>query len=46
MKKVERKKKLLASADRILDEYNAGRLTKRQMVMSMEPISMVLREYD
>ena len=45
MTKTEKKKKLLNSADRILDEYNAGKLTKEQMIMSMEPISIALREY-
>ena len=40
----EKKKKLLSSADRILDEYNDGKITKAQMVMCMEPLSIALKD--
>ena len=43
MKQNSIKADLLANADKILDEYNAGTLSKDKMLQCMKPISVSLQ---
>jgi len=41
-----KKKKVMKNANVLLDEYNAGKLTRFQLEVSMSAISSLLNKYD
>ena len=44
--KQARRDKLMNSIDNVLDEYNAGKISKAQMTTCLAPTSQVLAELD
>ena len=37
------KRHLMKQADKILDEYNAGKLNKAQLALALKPVSFILQ---